>query len=467
MCLRPVKINAISPNAPRVCYVPCGNCKDCRNAYKSQWQIRLTTELVQRQKEGWYVGFVTLTYDDAHLPHVPSDLLFSDVSGPVPCFNRNHIRKFIVDIRRDLDEFYKVHGLVYMICGEYGSYTRRPHYHCIFSWPSSVRPVDFWALLNKYWSYGFLIPKDLNGGYDSEGRYHKPFLVSGSARFAGIYASKYTCKDLDFAQDIRDKVDTKNKLWKQYNCFHVQSRSLGLSWLNSKSSSELRDIFLNGVSFVGDSFRHQIPVYFRNKILFSPYYVLERKVYKGIKLQDSTDLFMSASDSELESQGYRVEYKRLVRRKCTEFFYENRRLVFDKRVQFWKDALLAICSPDYLMSKSKCFADDPAFAQRCSAEASCLVNRFGLDCVSSWIVARHGVPYEKQYNCSDIDLWFSRYDLSYSDFTSCDLIDNLFFGSITIHIDFVLSVFGLIYSSDSEHDLYIKRLQDKLKSEVI
>ena len=76
MCMRPFKIRPVNKNAPNVVYVPCGTCKDCRNAYKSQWQIRLTTELIEKQKLDWYVGFCTLTYDDVHLPRVPKDLLF-------------------------------------------------------------------------------------------------------------------------------------------------------------------------------------------------------------------------------------------------------------------------------------------------------------------------------------------------------------------------------------------------------
>ena len=459
MCMRPFKIRPVNKNAPNVVYVPCGTCMDCRNAYKSQWQIRLTTELIQKQKLGWYVGFCTLTYDDVHLPRVPKELLLDIAkTEDVACFDKQDIRTFILNIRRDLDEFWHVHGLVYMVCGEYGSYTRRPHYHCIFAWPKDVMPSEFFELIKKYWSpKGFVIPKDLNGGTDSKGRKHLPFIVQGSARFAGIYASKYTCKDLDFAFNVKGKVDVKHKDWRRYQCFHVQSRSLGLSWLSSKSDAEKRELLSKGLSFVGDKHLHQLPVYFRNKILFSPYYVLERKVYKGVKLQDSQDAFMHRSDEVLESEGYSVVYRRLVRRKCTEFFEQNKHLVFAKRVKFWQDTITDFVSPGYLESKGL----DAKLCDNCRA----YLTDYGVDfeSLAVWIVARHGVPLARQYLVDDVDFWYSRYDLSPCKLDGKPVINELTYIYMSSCADFLLSTFSLVYCDESEHDVYLRTLQDKFK----
>jgi hypothetical protein len=412
--------------------------------------------LIQRQKQGWHVGFVTLTYDDEHLPCVPDDLLLDGCKGQrVPCFDKQHIRKFIVDIRRDLDEFYDVHGLVYMVCGEYGSYTKRPHYHAIFSWPASVKPSDFWQLLTKYWSYGFLIPKDMNGGCDAKGRFHKPFLVTGSARYAGIYASKYTCKDLDFAKSVNGCIDVKSKDWKRYNCFHVQSRSLGLSWLSSRSDDEKRDLFFKGLSFVGDSRLHQLPVYFRNKLLFSPYYVLERKVYKGIKLQDSEDLLIQRPDDVLESEGYRVVYRRLVRRKCTQFFYENRASIFARHVDFWSRTIADAHEFGWYESKGL----DSLSSNSCRR----FLDGCDVQGLATWIVARHGVPIERQFACDDCDFWYSRYLLEPLESCSECLIPDSVVKWWSVRADLFLSSLSLLYSEESEKEYFIRKLQDKLK----
>lgn len=456
MCMRPFKIRPVNKNGASVVYVPCGTCKDCRNAYKSQWQIRLTSELIQKQQLGWSVGFVTLTYDDVHLPSVPRDLLLEGYKGScVPCFDKKDVRDFIVNIRRDLDEFWNVHGLVYMVCGEYGSHTRRPHYHCIFSWPPDIKASEFFELVKKYWTpKGFIIPKDLNGGPRN-----KPFVVQGSARFAGIYASKYTCKDLDFAHDIKGKIDVKSKDWRRYNCFHVQSRSLGLSWLSSKSDDEKRELLNKGLSFIGDKHLHQCPVYFRNKILFSPYYVLERKVYKGVKLQDSSDVFIQSPDEILESQGYRVVYRRLVRRKCTEFFEKNKKVVFDKRVKYWSDNIRDFLTSGFLESKGV----DSSFADSCRQ----YIEDSGVkrDLLALWIVARHGVSYNRQFVVDDLDFWYSRYDLPSSlSFNGKPIMEESIFKFYSSCADFLLSVYSYVYSEESESELHLKKVNDMLRS---
>lgn len=252
MCLRSVKVKSVSPYGVKRAFVPCGKCKDCRISYKSQWSLRLACELSARQEQGWYVCFCTLTYNDDNLPHVPNDLikdLDSSLSSP-SCFDRKHVRDFIVDIRRDLHEFYGVKGLVYMVCSEFGSHTRRPHYHCIFCVDPKCPPEIFYGYVKKYWKYGFVFPKDFRGGLDRKGHQHMPFLVKGTARFAGAYCAKYCCKDLDFDKSLaRFSIDFKSKDWKRYQCFHVQSKGLGYSYLVGKSLSELEDIFLHGIHF--------------------------------------------------------------------------------------------------------------------------------------------------------------------------------------------------------------------------
>ena len=58
--------------------------------------------------------FVTLTYDDEHLP-AGSTLVKSD------------LQKFIKRLRRDVEP----RKIKYFACGEYGTQTQRPHYHLI------------------------------------------------------------------------------------------------------------------------------------------------------------------------------------------------------------------------------------------------------------------------------------------------------------------------------------------------
>lgn len=61
-------------------------------------------------------SFLTLTYDDKHLPQFGS-------------LQRKDLTKFLKRLRYELDPF----RISYYACGEYGDETQRPHYHvCLF-----------------------------------------------------------------------------------------------------------------------------------------------------------------------------------------------------------------------------------------------------------------------------------------------------------------------------------------------
>lgn len=120
--------------------VPCGKCIACRISSASSWALRCQMEYRSCDQTGF---FLTLTYDDDHLPLFVS--------------------------KRDLQLFFKrmrkVFKFRYFACGEYGSATMRPHYHIL------VFGVDTDAFLqfvkhkqfcfngvrgiSVFWDYGF------------------------------------------------------------------------------------------------------------------------------------------------------------------------------------------------------------------------------------------------------------------------------------------------------------------------
>ena len=90
----------------------CGQCVGCRLERSRQWAIRCMHE-AQMHTENC---FITLTYDDAHLP--------SDRSL--------HYRDFQLFIKR-LRKRYPGRRIRYYMAGEYGENFGRPHWHaCIF-----------------------------------------------------------------------------------------------------------------------------------------------------------------------------------------------------------------------------------------------------------------------------------------------------------------------------------------------
>lgn len=102
--------------------VPCGKCIACRIQKTSEWAIRLMLELPTWNYEA---SFITLTYDDEHLP--------KDLS-----LKPKDLTDFWKRLRKDYGKPIK-----YFACGEYGDDEKkywspsatephgRPHYHAI------------------------------------------------------------------------------------------------------------------------------------------------------------------------------------------------------------------------------------------------------------------------------------------------------------------------------------------------
>lgn len=89
--------------------LPCGQCIGCRLERARQWSVRVMHEASLHDSN----YFVTLTYDDDHLPHDGS-------------LTYRHFQLFMKRLR-------KVHpGVRFFMCGEYGERQRRPHYHACF-----------------------------------------------------------------------------------------------------------------------------------------------------------------------------------------------------------------------------------------------------------------------------------------------------------------------------------------------
>lgn len=103
----------------RAVTLPCGSCVGCRLEAARQWGVRCMHESKMHASN----YFVTLTYDDAHLPNPPS-LVYRDFQ----LFMKRLRRKFgIFDVTlwQWLPRFF--------MCGEYGETNGRPHFHaCLF-----------------------------------------------------------------------------------------------------------------------------------------------------------------------------------------------------------------------------------------------------------------------------------------------------------------------------------------------
>jgi len=88
--------------------VPCGRCIGCRLERSRQWAVRCMHEASLHDQN----SFVTLTYDDDHLP-------------PGASLRKADFQKFMKRLRK------RVGRVRFFHCGEYGEELLRPHYHAL------------------------------------------------------------------------------------------------------------------------------------------------------------------------------------------------------------------------------------------------------------------------------------------------------------------------------------------------
>lgn len=95
--------------------IPCGQCIGCRLDYSRRWADRLMAEATLHEKN----CFLTLTYDDDHLPPKRD-------GSPYHSLVKSHMSEFMKNLRKRRGA-----GLRFFGVGEYGEINNRPHFHII------------------------------------------------------------------------------------------------------------------------------------------------------------------------------------------------------------------------------------------------------------------------------------------------------------------------------------------------
>lgn len=112
--------------------IKCNKCRECISDKVSNLQSRSVLEASQAKS----MFFVTLTYDDAHLP---------TNSAGVVTLAPLHITTFLKHTRNTFERLpdnHPLHGIKFRVvtCGEYGGHTHRPHYHLIVFADKYINP---------------------------------------------------------------------------------------------------------------------------------------------------------------------------------------------------------------------------------------------------------------------------------------------------------------------------------------
>lgn len=223
--------------------VPCGCCILCRIARTREWSTRL-----QLENSCWKDSvFVTLTYDDDHLPLTGCGRATLNKPDLQNFFKRLR-SKFDEDARIEThlrypdlsasDPEFKVHvkeltrKFKYFACGEYGDHTERSHYHAIIF---GLSPSDI-CLFEEKWPYGFVSV----GGVSPQ-----------SIQYVTGYVRKKRIKKCPSPDEVCSRRVSE---------FQIQSQGLGLNGYNS-----FREFYRKNMRIRIDGHDVSIPRYFLKK----------------------------------------------------------------------------------------------------------------------------------------------------------------------------------------------------------
>lgn len=215
--LRPIVFNPALGYVDLPVEVPCGQCVGCRLERSRQWAVRCVHEASLHEQN----CFITLTYNDDHLPDDRS-------------LNLKHFQDFMKRLRKRFGA-----GIRFYHCGEYGEQLGRPHYHALlfnFDFKDKVpfKVLDTGVLyrsaaLEELWPFGF--------------------SSIGSVTFeSAAYVARYIMKKITGpeAAGYYQSVDANGVITERKPEYTTMSRrpGIGKGWLDKFGADVLRDDFV-------------------------------------------------------------------------------------------------------------------------------------------------------------------------------------------------------------------------------
>lgn len=188
--------------------LPCGNCLGCRTQRAQAWALRCQLELQNHHT----ATFVTLTYDDAHLPLT---------------LDKRHVSAYLKKLRKTIPA-----KLRFFASGEYGEHTNRPHYHAILYGVSQLHSPQ----CEEAWGKGHV-------------------RVDPATPASIAYVAGYCSKKIGYRRFTHERVDpTTGEVYQWQPPFIQMSRNPGIA------ASFRADKYLNNWRLYAVKDGHKMPV---------------------------------------------------------------------------------------------------------------------------------------------------------------------------------------------------------------
>lgn len=250
--------------------IKCGSCIGCRIERREAWAVRCVAESKMHEVN----SFVTLTYDDAHMPQNGS-------------LNYRDFQLFMKRLRR------KVGPVRFFMCGEYGAELMRPHYHALFfglnfgadrvKCNSLRSSADIYRseTLEQLWPYGFSSIGD---------------VTYASARYCATYTVKKITgqRAVDHYSRVVPSTGEIVQLEPEFGRMSLKP-GIGESWLRKY----WRDLYDVHDAFIIEGRKVKVPRYFDLKMdSIAPVLMdsVEYARYLKCKIEDNTAARLAARE---------------------------------------------------------------------------------------------------------------------------------------------------------------------------
>lgn len=195
--------------------VPCGKCPACLANQRSEWTFRLQ----QEAKYSEFSCFVTLTYDEEHVP-----------------LNFSVNKKDVQDFHKRLRKHFPSGDMRFYLVSEYGDHTFRPHYHGLYFFKHHYNIDKIYDIFLKCW--------------------HNGFIKFGEVELGSIlYCTKYC---------LKHKIIPKDRLPNFRLCSKMSIGGIGVQYLTKMADYHVKN--LNFISVYDEGKRSRMPRYYRCKI---------------------------------------------------------------------------------------------------------------------------------------------------------------------------------------------------------
>jgi hypothetical protein len=243
--------------------LPCGQCIGCRLNRSIMWATRCMHE-AQLYEDNC---FITLTYDEEHLPNDHS-------------LDHYNFQKFIKRLRKEISP----HKVRYFMCGEYGEDSWRPHFHAIifnYAFPDKIKysqgdsenPYYISEQLYRLWPYGFHLIGDCT--FDTAA-YVARYCVK---KITGEDAEAHYNRILTDWNEITGEITTMQEVNLQPEYARMSTNpGIGKEWFNQFKS----DLYPSDYIITNNLKKVSIPHYYDKLLEKENEFLLKRQKQKRV-----------------------------------------------------------------------------------------------------------------------------------------------------------------------------------------